>query len=61
MWSRRELANRIRGERDGGAEERAIDAHVKNLRRKLDDPPAAGRLVLTMTGVGYKLGVTHDD
>ncbi|WP_308284382.1 response regulator transcription factor [Pseudonocardia oceani] len=60
VWSRQELANRIRGERDGGAEERAIDAHVKNLRRKLADPPAAARLVLTVTGVGYKLGVTRD-
>ncbi len=60
VWSRRELANRIRGERDGGAEERAIDAHVKNLRRKLDDPPAAARLVLTVPGVGYKLGVSRD-
>ncbi len=60
VWSRQELANRIRGEREGGAEERAIDAHVKNLRRKLDDPPAAARLVLTVTGVGYKLGVPRD-
>lgn len=60
VWSRRELAIRIRGERDGGAEERAIDAHVKNLRRKLDDPPASARLVLTVTGVGYKLGVSRD-
>lgn len=60
VWSRQELAHRIRGERDGGAEERAIDAHVKNLRRKLDDPPAAVRLVLTVTGVGYKLGVSRD-
>lgn len=60
VWSRQELAHRIRGERDGDAEERAVDAHVKNLRRKLDDPAAAARLVLTVTGVGYKLGVPRD-
>ncbi|MDQ2883454.1 MAG: response regulator transcription factor [Actinomycetota bacterium] len=60
VWSRRELASRVRGERDGDADERAIDAHVKNLRRKLGDPPAAARLVATVAGVGYKLGVDRD-
>lgn len=60
VWSRRELAHRMRGERDGGAEERAVDAHVKNLRRKLGDPPGEARLVRTVTGVGYQLGVLLD-
>ena len=60
VWSRRELVSRVRGERDGDADERAIDAHVKNLRRKLGDPPAAARLVATVAGVGYKLGVDRD-
>ena len=60
VWSRRELASRVRGERDGDADVRAIDAHVKNLRRKLGDPPAAARLVATVAGVGYKLGVDRD-
>ncbi len=60
VWSRRELASRVRGERDSDADERAIDAHVKNLRRKLGDPPAAARLVATVAGVGYKLGVDRD-
>ena len=34
--------------------ERAIDAHVKNLRRKLEDDPARPRYVLTVYGVGYR-------
>ena len=34
--------------------ERAIDAHVKNLRRKLEPNPHAPRYLLTVFGVGYK-------
>jgi two-component system alkaline phosphatase synthesis response regulator PhoP len=33
--------------------ERAIDAHVKNIRRKLDEP-ASPRYLLTVYGVGYR-------
>jgi two-component system alkaline phosphatase synthesis response regulator PhoP len=35
--------------------ERAIDGHVKNLRRKLEPDPGAPRYVLTIHGVGYAL------
>jgi DNA-binding response OmpR family regulator len=35
--------------------ERAIDAHVKNIRRKLETEPQRPRLLLTVHGVGYKL------
>jgi two-component system, OmpR family, alkaline phosphatase synthesis response regulator PhoP len=34
--------------------ERAIDAHVKNLRRKLEPEPRRPRYVLTVHGVGYR-------
>jgi DNA-binding response OmpR family regulator len=34
--------------------ERAIDAHVKNIRRKLEADPSAPRYVLTVYGVGYR-------
>jgi DNA-binding response OmpR family regulator len=34
--------------------ERAIDAHVKNIRRKLEPDPSAPRYVLTVYGVGYR-------
>jgi DNA-binding response OmpR family regulator len=35
--------------------ERAIDAHVKNIRRKLEPEPQHPRWLLTVHGVGYKL------
>jgi DNA-binding response OmpR family regulator len=34
--------------------ERAIDTHVKNLRRKLEPDPREPRYVLTVYGVGYR-------
>ena len=43
----------------GGAEvdsfDRAIDTHVKNLRRKIERDPRRPRHLLTVHGVGYKL------
>jgi DNA-binding response OmpR family regulator len=37
------------------AYERAIDAHVKNIRRKLEPEPARPRYLLTVYGVGYRI------
>lgn len=34
--------------------ERAIDAHVKNIRRKIEPTPGRHRYVLTVHGVGYR-------
>jgi two-component system, OmpR family, alkaline phosphatase synthesis response regulator PhoP len=34
--------------------ERAIDAHVKNIRRKIEPEPGAPRYVVTVHGVGYR-------
>jgi len=59
VWSRLELLSRLQGSGFEGFE-RTVDAHVKNLRRKLGDEPPNPTLVLTVTGVGYKLGVDRD-
>ncbi len=34
--------------------DRSIDAHIKNLRRKLEPNPSQARYVLTVFGVGYR-------
>ena len=34
--------------------ERAIDAHVKNIRRKMEPEPGSPRYVVTVHGVGYR-------
>ena len=35
--------------------ERTIDAHIKNIRRKLGEDPRSPRYVRTVFGVGYKV------
>ena len=41
--------------------ERAIDSHVKNLRRKIERDPASPEIVQTVLGGGYRLGLPRDD
>jgi two-component system alkaline phosphatase synthesis response regulator PhoP len=36
--------------------DRAIDSHIKNLRRKIEPNPREPRYILTVYGLGYKLG-----
>jgi two-component system OmpR family response regulator len=36
--------------------ERAIDTHIKNIRRKLEADPRSPRYLLTVYGIGYKFG-----
>ena len=54
VYSRFELINRVQGY-DFEGYERTIDAHVKNLRKKLEPDPAAPQYVTTVHGVGYRL------
>jgi DNA-binding response OmpR family regulator len=54
VFTRAQLLDAVRGEAFE-AYERAIDAHIKNIRRKLEPDPATPRYVLTVFGVGYKL------
>jgi two-component system alkaline phosphatase synthesis response regulator PhoP len=52
-FTRAQLLDRLHGVAYEGYD-RSIDAHVKNLRRKLEPDPAEPRYVLTVYGVGYK-------
>ncbi len=40
--------------------ERAIDTHIKNLRRKLEPDPRVPRYILTVHGVGYRFADERD-
>jgi DNA-binding response OmpR family regulator len=57
VFSRFELINRVQGH-DYDGYERTIDAHVKNLRRKIEPDAARPRYVQTVHGVGYRLAET---
>ncbi|MFF7643855.1 response regulator [Streptomyces canus] len=54
-FSRRQLIERVWGPEWGG-DEHIVDVHVARLRRKLNDDVAAARFVLTVRGVGYRMG-----
>jgi len=53
-YSRFELINHVQGYEYEGYE-RTIDAHVKNLRKKIEADPRQPRYVETIFGVGYRL------
>ena len=59
VFSRYELANRLRGYEFSGYE-RTIDSHVKNLRHKLGECAGCSTIVRTVPGVGYKIGLSRD-
>jgi DNA-binding response OmpR family regulator len=54
VFSRLELLDRVQGYAFEGYE-RTVDAHVKNLRQKIEPDPKRPRYVVTVFGVGYKL------
>ena len=60
VYSRFELINRVRGYEFEGYE-RTVDSHVKNLRRKVEADPASPRIILTVLGGGYRLGLSRDE
>lgn len=55
-WTRAQLVARVRGE-DFDGNERTIDVHIKNLRRKLETLPQGAALprIETAHGLGYRL------
>ena len=53
IFTRAQLLDSVRGVAFESYE-RAIDAHIKNIRRKLEVDPHTPRYVLTVHGVGYK-------
>jgi DNA-binding response OmpR family regulator len=59
VFSRYELINRVRGYEFAGYE-RVIDSHVKNLRRKIERDAGNPRIVETVLGAGYRLGLARD-
>jgi two-component system response regulator RegX3 len=58
-FSRAELINRVQGYEYEGYE-RTVDAHVRNLRRKLERDARAPRVIETVPGVGYRFGAKPD-
>ncbi|WP_129632031.1 response regulator transcription factor [Candidatus Oscillochloris fontis] len=56
--SRAQILDAAQGDTFEGYE-RTIDAHIKNLRRKIETDPATPRRILTVFGVGYKFAAAE--
>jgi two-component system response regulator RegX3 len=54
VFTRDELVRHL-WQSDFVGDRRAIDVHISNLRRKLEDDPRNPRRLVTVRGVGYKL------
>jgi DNA-binding response OmpR family regulator len=54
VYTRSQLLDAVRGDAFESYE-RAIDAHVKNIRRKIEPDPRQPRYLLTVYGVGYRV------
>jgi DNA-binding response OmpR family regulator len=59
IFTRPELLDRVLGD-EADVFERTIDAHVKNLRRKIEPDPAEPRYIITVRGAGYKFSEEAD-
>ena len=60
VFSRRQLLDRAHGA-DSFVTERTADAHVKNLRRKIETNPRDPLLLRTVYGVGYTMSDSTTD
>jgi DNA-binding response OmpR family regulator len=54
-FARAQLIDRVWGQ-DWVGDEHLVDVHIAKLRRKLGDDAQAPRYILTMRGVGYRMG-----
>ena len=52
-FTRIQLLDQVQGETYEGYE-RTVDAHIKNLRRKIGDDSSQQHMILTVFGIGYK-------
>ena len=59
VFTRMQLIDRVQGHAFEGYE-RTVDAHVKNLRGKVEPDPRNPRYILTVYGVGYKFQTADD-
>jgi two-component system, OmpR family, response regulator CpxR len=58
--SRDELCRRVLGRRLL-PEDRSVDVHVSNIRKKLGKTPGGGERIKTLRGTGYVLALAHAD
>ncbi len=56
VWSREQLIEHVLGDASARTD-RAVDAHIKNLRRKIETDRRNPEFIQTVFGVGYRFGL----
>ncbi len=60
VFTREELIEKALGYNFEGYE-RSMDAHIKNIRHKIEDDPKSPSIIITIYGVGYRFSGKKDD
>ncbi|GHU65728.1 DNA-binding response regulator [Spirochaetia bacterium] len=55
IFTREEILEAVKGDNFEGFD-RSIDSHIKRLRAKIGDDPKENRYILTVYGMGYRIG-----
>jgi DNA-binding response OmpR family regulator len=55
IFTREEILDAVKGD-DYEGFDRSVDSHIKRLRAKIGDDPGNPRYILTVYGMGYRLG-----
>lgn len=55
IFTREEILKAVKGDGYEGFD-RSVDTHIKNLRAKIEDDPKTPRYIITVYGMGYRLG-----
>jgi DNA-binding response OmpR family regulator len=55
IFTREEILEAVKGGAYEGFD-RSVDSHIKRLRAKIEDDPRSPRYILTVYGMGYRLG-----
>jgi DNA-binding response OmpR family regulator len=55
IFTREEILEATKGD-DYGGFDRSVDSHIKKLRAKIEDDPRTPKYILTVYGMGYRLG-----
>jgi DNA-binding response OmpR family regulator len=59
IFTRDEILDAVKGD-DYAGFDRSIDSHIKRLRAKIGDDPKSPKYILTVYGVGYRLGAGRE-
>jgi DNA-binding response OmpR family regulator len=55
IFTREEILEAIKGV-DYNGFDRSVDTHIKKLRAKIEDDPKTPKYIITVYGMGYRLG-----